>query len=53
MPLAVALADMPLNLVQHVFFLFFPTRVLFLTEGPRLAAGNHLRVPPSNSEFPA
>ena len=36
LPLAVVLADMPLDLVQHVC----SCRVLVLTEGPRLAAGN-------------
>ena len=41
-----ALADMPLDLVQHVLFLFFPTRVLVLPGGPRLAAGNDGCVPP-------
>jgi hypothetical protein len=37
LPLAVALADMPLDLVQHVLFLFPSTRFLVLTGGPMQA----------------
>jgi hypothetical protein len=54
LPLAVALADMPLDLVQHVLFLFPSTRVLVLTGGPmqalavvtsRVRAASNSRIP--------